>query len=434
MDPLFLIGGAGLVALLLRKKQVATPEPQPMPAPEGGGSITALLGTAGAAAGAAALAAGGYALGKSITGTEAGGIAGAVNPVIGNAVNVGTQVGKEVDKALGGSGTGATGVISQAGFGTAFGFAQVFGAAAAASAIATALPIYLVWTIVEDLNRLAYGPAGAKRDYDAQWRKAFDNAAPAMRAQFGTLDSKTLERFTTEFTDGYMMQVNRLNRLQWERKPRGIGQDETMHLVFGNDRGYFLYPHEISRRDRTSNFLTSLVPGPDQVPSPAESADFRFHRNAIIPAGRMDRFSVGNEQMGRVFANAVAYADHMRQPRGFSQSETSHAEWGRNEGKFEGSVITPNGDLEFEGFLFTWDKKAKRPVLKQAGVLSPPPPAVEPSPIKPLEAPLPQYAGLAPTIAPAPAPTALAPVAVPTLQVQTLQGTTLAQKAKLSGF
>ncbi len=442
MDPFLLIGGAGLVALLLRKRQVPQElKPQPMPeAPEGGGSITSLLGTAGAAAaGAAALSAGGAALGYAITGTVPGAIGGGLFPVQGNIVNAATQAGKEFDKMFGGSGTGGTGIVAQAGAGTAAAFAQVFGAAAAASAIASFLPVYLVWSIVEDLNRLAYGQAGAIRDFDKEWNVRFEVARSNFQGAFGTLPIREIERMATEFVDGYMLQSNRLQRLQWMKKPRGAGVTEAYHEKFGFERGYFVLSPV--RRARKPEFLARLA-AVDLVDVPGVTIPVPFGTPITMPAQKEDRFARTFEAIGRMFANSVAYAAHMREPRGFGQSETSHAAYGRDQGKFEGSLIAPNADLEFEGSVFTWNKAAKRPELAKQGPLPVPPPAAEPPPIKSLTAPLPTHTAVAPSAVPAPMPTVvtapappvLTQVTVPTLQVQTLQGTTLAQKAKLAGF
>lgn len=368
---LALVGIAAVLALLaFGKKKEADAAPPPPPPPPGpstadlvnaaGGGAAALAGvgaTAAAVVGGAAFIAAGAGTGYAITNKPSGAVIGGLNPISGNVVNLGIQSGTLLNAQLGGSVQHAlpssTGIVAEVSGGVIAGAAMVFGGLAGVSMALVAAPIYLVWTIVEDAQKLAYGQSGAKATF-SQVLTALTNLA--MNSQMADIQGAgfdvprdVIARTVKPYVNGYMLQWNRLNYLRWMASPRGIGQSEYGHAKFGFDRGYFT-----GGIDAGGGLINPYV-------SPRSSGiDLRepWYQHVL------DR--------GRIAANMQSYVDWMQTSWGFGLGELGHAAAGQKQGRYEGTLtnapfewVDPSGEvvgggsarLDFLGRQSYWRNK-----------------------------------------------------------------------------
>jgi hypothetical protein len=184
-----------------------------------------------------------------VTQTSGGGF------VAGAGVVAGRFTGRELDKAFGGTGEGATGTVAQVGGGVAGFVGSMCGTLALASVAVYTVLAYAIASIVDDLNRLSYGQAGARKDFDQEWDRVeteFETKMLGLTAQpdgsvtqspTGLTRAEAI-RMAWPYADGYMKKRNRLAFAAWMCRGRGFlglgTTDNIYHAEFGMDRGYFL--------------------------------------------------------------------------------------------------------------------------------------------------------------------------------------------------
>jgi hypothetical protein len=352
---LLLLGGA-VVLLLARRPKERDPEQdpapeklppsEPSPGPVSTGGAPDLFGSLippGAVAGALAFSYASGELAYAVGNTELSRTVGRLSPGYGVLATGYAKLGEEIDKQLGGEGGGVTGTIAQGGLGAvawlaAGGLAPLVGPLGVFAAIALfpyVVLAYIVGSIWTDSQRLSKGQAGARDEYFLQWWRLYDSTRVAL--EVAGLAPTEAPAVAMPYAHGYCAQFNRLAYEQWMRKPWGLGQDRAGHAKWGRDRAYFY---------GETNAAGDLV-------DPAKATDYDDDR--VVPSGPDAGLTVSEAafRSGRLAANARAYVEWMRQPRGYGQSELSHLNWGRSEGRFQGDGAQ-DGALVFEGVRIFW--------------------------------------------------------------------------------
>lgn len=281
-----------------KKKEEKKKEPPDTPLDTGkkGGGLSGLGGLLGGVsstlAGGLAIAYGAGKLGGALTGDKgvglfelaagktgplsAGTITGELGATYGTGINVGRAVGRELDQLAGGTGTSGTGVIAQAAGGGAGGAAVIFGVSAALSFFVVGTLVYVIGSIVSDLNRLAYGQKGAAADYAKEWQRIVTALTTTLQARGHT--EAQAKRVAWAYGDGWMRRKNRLAFGQWMRRGRGLlslgTTSDGYHAKFGQDRGYFV--------GEAANDGSGLVREPDEY-----SLSVDYYLGLELPAGEL---------------------------------------------------------------------------------------------------------------------------------------------------
>ncbi len=385
MDPLTLgiIGVAALVAFAMRKREApeesALPKNPGYPNPTEGqtpaqnfvAGVGGVIGVGGLSAGlvTAKLAGEAYLaakVGAAATGDKGTGVIGsllgeegAINPLIvtteyislttqlvnggagAYAFNGGRVIGRELDQAFGGTGQAETGTVAQAGLGITAMLVSVGSIFAVAFFFVTAI-VYAIGSAISDSNRLAYGQAGALKDYEKKWLEEYYKLWDKLHALVPELSYENLIRFCYPFTDGLMMQMNTQAYYAWMKRGRGltVGSDDTYHALFGYERGYFV----------------GEVRGGGLVGGPAVRSDTEHYYQESMGVSRSevlnDNFREVAIRMGKCIANVNAYAKWMKvEPHGAFVDDSGHFEHGLKNAHFQGFQSGDGGGkLVADGF------------------------------------------------------------------------------------
>ncbi len=349
MDPLTLglIGGA---ALLLLRRRPAAPAPAPAPAPTAPTSRPLDLAGAGIITAGAILSKLGGDFGQALTGDAAGRVAGTVNWYQGNVFNAGRVVGREFDRLAGGDGYGATGGIAQVTGGTVATVANAFGALASVGLLSLGAVAYAIGSAISDASRLAYGQAGAQRDWDKKWTQVFGEMFASLQAN--GLDEKEALAIAYPFTDGYMSMENERRFSEWMARGRGLfglgTLNDAQHAKWGLDRGYFVGPITAGGSligparwtQKDAGFWAKF----DALPPPSNDPA-AFDRE--VPAALGRTILRRPYTHGVIAANVTDYQRWMAEPHGFGVDDARHFEVGQAEGRFIAYAQPSPGLLQY---------------------------------------------------------------------------------------
>lgn len=342
--------------------------------------------------------------------TKAG--AGGPGLVLSGAQGAAQAVGQGIDRLLGGSGNGATGIIAQgatvgavstvvvgAAIGAAFpalGITLGLLAMLSVGVLVVGALVYAVATVWSDLERLAYGQAGAQRDFEKERANLLQNAVSALKTKFTAAEAQVY-RMAIPYVDGIMWERNRIAFNAWMKRPHGIGIDNITHARFGADRGYFYGmpqaeygtgnvsfgqvdpSYRTADSDYIHNYAATPILLPDgnvipavavkvstqtvKVTTRAASKTLLYRGPVDLRAKTFDQTStivsigpdgVGDQAFatGKQHANVAAYLRHMLDAKGLGQSENSHAAYGLRNGFFEGDL--DGSTLLYAGQRFAW--------------------------------------------------------------------------------
>lgn len=334
-----------------------------------GGAAIAIGGAGVVSAAAGASIAAGFAVGSQISGTTAGGIVGAVNPVFGNVFNTGAQAGRELHRLFGGDGQSSlTGVLAQAVGGATSLIASLFGAFAAFGFFWVGAILFGIGTIVEDENRLAFGKAGARDAWLAEWKNVYDKYRGNLDFTHPADSTSDRDRYATALTHGHMNRVNHSRWQTWTKKPMGIGVDDAYAQKFGAERGYWYCVGGSGEYD-PENTWEPFVPWHPKARTwwtevQAEGANaITAWKNAI--------------EVGDVTANLGNYLFAAQQPPGAGKSLGAHLRYWLEGGYFDGWVELATGVLVYKNhsYLVTEDLRGVSSLdLETAAVVPSPTP------------------------------------------------------------
>lgn len=353
----------GIIAAvyLVTKNNAAAAALQGTAAPKG---TAALASQSGAPSGLGTVGGAIDSLANSGSGKDVKAVLGVVAEVGGMVAGaaVGVEVGKKVDSLVQGYGqggvpgtvletglaiAGAAGVLAVTGgvIAGAIGAGAVAGSIAAtlagvmASASAFAGPFAIVTLIIAvvaytisifiaDFSRLSYGQQGALNDYEKKWNELHNAAFSKVRAdpKFASITDTEIKRALIPFTDGFMMEQNRLAYLKFMKQGLGvwgIGADDHGKNQGGMDRGYFCGYYDYSQNVAGGQLrvLGSTNPEWDEINARMNSSYyFGFGEQYCpkaeqIPYVRSSALSQYNQAMGIYRARPIV-AKHVGKGRG----------------------------------------------------------------------------------------------------------------------
>lgn len=268
---------------------------------------------------------------------------------------------------------------------------------------------YAVVWVWDEVTRLAQGQKGAKLEYDKAWAKAYGQFHDAIEkegiARGMSVPASLIDRYAFALADGYLREKNRAAFRMWMRRAWGIGASAYQHAIHGRDRAWYLgepsntaVPELIVEPELRSvgPKYMSWVPKEDlgnPVTVPVEDIEFvtdvpeadygkykwtdgasvqktfdvmtgktviTYYGNVYVQTGTTvvydDTKRAALWKAGRIIANFDAYVGWMKEPRGAGQSELSHLNYGKAEGRFEGEGDS-NGGLTYEGVSMHWKGK-----------------------------------------------------------------------------
>lgn len=178
--------------------------------------------------------------GVGAAGDIAKGAAGAA--AIAVATVVGAEVGHEgaikVAGADNGNAVDVAGTVGGAAIGATIAIAAIVGTTffpVGICIIAAVLVAFLVIFVVDDINRLNRGQAGAAADFNDMWETIYGKAFKATRANpsYAALTDKEINRIVIPFVDGVAFELNRIKFLMWMMVAWKPGQSPLDHAFEG---------------------------------------------------------------------------------------------------------------------------------------------------------------------------------------------------------